>query len=615
MTRFARLLSGLLLGLSVAACGGGGGSAGATPGGGGTTPSQAASIEILASTTQLSSAAGSSATFTVVVKDANNQALPSETVTFSASSGSLSGALPAPKTGVAGEAITTVSLSPGSDASNRNIVVTARAGQVGQSITIAVQGSSLTLAGDSAVLSGGNTTFTAKALDSTGRGVAGINLVVTSALGNAVNPKTVVTDGQGAATFTYTGTSAGLDTLTVSGLGTSAKTAVSVSGDDFRFESPNANASLPVGATSTVTVRYVSGGAPVAGRVVTFSSTRGSISPDTGVTDLNGRASSVLTSSTSGPGVVIAQVASAQATQLVSFVATVPATLVLQANPGAVLPNAAGSSANQSALQAVVRDASGNPVSGVVVNFTAITDGSNGTIVPGSGVTDSNGTVVAQFIPGPLTTAEKGVQIRASVQGTSILGLASLTVSGQALFISIGSNNEISNSDAVTYSKEFSVYVTDANGAPAANRVVNLSVLPESYGKGTLEFKTGDTSWSYRAFVACPNEDINRNGILDFNEDGNGNGRLEPGLPVVVTPAAVTTASNGFAKFSLQYGENYANWVDTIITARAIVGGTESVQTARYALAASVPDMTSETAPPASVRSPFGVAADCSNPN
>jgi hypothetical protein len=360
-------------------------------------------------------------------------------------------------------------------------------------------------------------------------------------------------------------------------------------------------------------VRFLSGGAPVAGAAVTFSTTRGSVSPAVVTTGADGQASTTVLSTSSGPANVVAQVAGAQATLPVIFVATSPATLVLQANPGAVPPNATGSTANQSTLQATVRDAAGNPVSGRTVNFTAVVDGSNGIISPGTSVTDANGIAIAQFIPGALTTANNGVVIQATVLGTGVVGNATLTVSGQALFISIATGNVIGNLDVNTYEKEFAVYVTDVNGAPAANRVVTLSVWADNYWKGTLG-QSEDGGWGYSSTPTfCLNEDGNRNGILDGGEDVNNNGKLEPGLPVVVTPS-VTTDSTGFATFKLRYGENYANWVSTTITARAVVGGTESVRTQTYFLFASAPDMAADN-PPASVISPFGTATSCTNPN
>jgi hypothetical protein len=615
MKQYLRTLGAVLLAALMTACGGGGGSAGVTTGTGGSTDNSPATIEVFTSAPQLSSSPNSSVTFTVVAKDASNQAIPNQTVTFSASSGNLQGALPAPHTGAAGEAITGVSLSPGADPTARNIVVTLTAGGVSKTVTIPVVGTTLSMSGDSSLLLGGVTTYTAKVVDSSGTAIPGASLTVVSSLGNTISPSTITSDAQGAATFQYTATRSGVDTLTLSGLGTTAQTSVSVSADDFRFESPASATSVVVGGTQTVTIRFLTNGIGASGQTVTFSTTRGTISPPSGTTDVNGRASAVVTSTTSGPATVIAQVGSAQSTLPLTFIATTPATLVLQANPGTVAPNTGSSSTvNRATLQAVVRDASGNPVSGRVVNFSAITDGSNGTISPGSGTTDSNGAVVAQFIPGPLTTASNGVLIRATVQGTSISGDASLTVSGQALFISIATSNEINNLDPTTYKKDFSVYVTDAQGAPVS-RVVDLSVFPDTYLKGTLHKPFLNQPWMYNGTpTACPNEDvINKDGILQAGEDTNGDGRLTPGLPVVVAPASVTTAANGFATFSLTYGENFAPWLIVSITARASVGGTESVQSQVYNVLGSASDFNSPN-PPAGHISPFGTVASYSSP-
>lgn len=647
MNRLTRALGGLLLAAALAACGGGGGSAG-TPSTGGTTSTPTtgtttgtttpttpgtgtttvaatpAAMEVFTSSAELSTASNSSITFNVAVKDASNQAIPSQPVSFSASSGNLTGSLPVPSTGAAGQPITTVSLSPGADRSNRNITVTLVAGSVTQQITIPVTGTALSAAGASFVLIGATTTFTVKALDSAGQPVTNASLTVSSALGNTITPSSLTTNSQGAASFVYTGTRAGNDTITIQGLGTNTTAPITVSADQFSFEAPAANASVAVGAAQAVTVRYLIAGVPQVGKAVTFSTTRGAVATAVVATDADGRASTTVSSTSSGPANIVAQTATAQVTLPVLFVATAPSTLVLQANPGALPPNAAGSTANQAALQATVRDASGNPVKGVTVNFTAVTDPSNGTISPGTATTDAAGSAVAQFTSGPLTTANNGVIMRATVQGTAISGTASLTVNAQALFITIGTGNDISNLDPTTYQKQFSVYVTDANGAPAANRSVTLSAYPTTYGKGTLVYDDVTAKqWVYASFTSCLNEDVNRDGILQAEEDdavagtgrGNGNGKLDPGLPVVVSPATVTTDNTGRATFFLQYGENFAPWLNAQIVARASVGGTESVKLHEYFLRGLSSDFTNKDVAPAGAVSPFGVVANCRNPN
>lgn len=595
-------------------------------GGSGGTPDAPipASVELFASSSQLQSSPNATVSFTVSVKDAQNRAMPGQTVTFTANSGNLVGALPAPTTGAAGQPVTGVSLTPGGDRSNRDILVTATAGSIKQTMTVVVTGTTLSLVGDSSVLLGGTASFVVTARDSNGAPISGASLAASSSIGNSVTPSQMVTDSLGAATFTYRANNSGTDTLSVRGLGAAASASVAVSAEDFAFETPASGSSVAIGASQVVSVRLLSGGAPVVGRTVTFSTTRGSVSAGTVVTDTNGRASTTVSSTTSGPANIVARAGTSQALLPLTFVATTPATLVLQANPGAVPPNASGSTTNQATLQAVVRDASGNPVAGRVVNFTATSDLSNGTITPGSGVTDGSGMVSVQFIPGGLTTASNGVVIGANVQGTTVSGTTALTVSGQALFISIGKGKLLGELSEPVYKKQFSVYVTDANGAPAANKQVALSVYPDQYMKGWLAVPSdaeAEQVWTRSVAAVCDNEDADRNGILAATEDspangnGNGNGKLDPGLPVVVTPATVTTDAGGFATFFLQYGKNFAVWVDTTITARSAAGGTESVQTQKWQLEVLADDVKDPNVPPPNVTSPFGIANVCTNPN
>jgi hypothetical protein len=615
MNRYMKALGGLLLAGFLAACGGGGGSSGASPGDPdpGNPPAAVASIDVFTSATELQSASNANISFTVLPKDAANQSIPNQTVTFTASSGNLTGALPSPRTGDAGEPITSVALSPGGNRANRNIVVTVTAGNVSQQVVIPVVGTSLALSGDSFVVQGASTTYTVRAVDSADSPISGANLTVRSARNNAITPLNLTTNGQGVATFQYTGTNAGNDTITVTGLGTSASVSVAVSADEFRFLSPAANSDVNVNTNRTVTVQFLRSGAPVANQAINFSTTRGTVTPGSATTDAQGRASATVRSTSAGPASIVAQTGSAQVTLPLMFVATAPDTLVLQANPSAVAPNAAGSSNNQAALTATVRDAAGNPVANRVVSFTAISDPSSGTISPATATTDSSGTASAQFIPGASTTANGGVRIRATVQGTAVSGTTALTVNTQALFISLSTGNTIGNLNDSTYQKQFAVQVTDANGAAVANKQVTLAVVPSFYRKGRLVF---DEGWIYDTGVTqCTNEDTNRNGQLDAGEDFNGNGTLQPGGPVSLSSATVTTDANGLATFNMIYGENFVPWIGVELTARSSVGGTESSTTMNYLLRGSSEDFSNEDIPPAGTTSPFGTATSCANPN
>ncbi|WP_326536262.1 Ig-like domain-containing protein [Pseudorhodoferax sp.] len=603
----------------LAACGGGGGSGGTdSGGGGGVTPTPAvASVEVLSSASTLSSASANTVTITALVKNASNNGMSGVDVAFSADSGVLQAVTA--QSDANGTA--TATLATGADRSNRDIRVTVKAGAITNSVVVPVTGTSASVVGVGSVLMGGTATYAVTLRDSGGNPVSGVAVAVRSSLGNNVSPAALTTDVNGGASFNYVANNAGNDTLSVSGAGASATLAVVVSGDDFSVVSPSAGTEVFVNTAREVRVRYRSSGVGVAGQMVNFSTTRGAVSLPSVLTDANGEAAVTVTSLTAGPATVTAQIAGGALTSVpLLFTAATPAAIVLQVNPGAIPPNATGSSANQAQLQAVVRDGSGNPVKGRTVNFTLLADTSGGRISTGTGTTDANGVVSDTFIPGTQPTATDGVRIRATVAGTSVESIATLTVSNRALFISIATSNTIGNVDETTYTKPFSLQVNDATGAAVANQTVVLSVFPTWYGKGNMAWN-GDDAWVVASRLWCPNEDLNKNGILDAGEDsvalgtGNGNGRLEPGAPIIVTPGSVTTDANGRATFSLTYGEQYARWLILELTARSQVAGTESraVYTDETWILAS--DVTSETIAPAGARSPFGTNASCTVPD
>jgi len=638
---FMKCVAALGLTLALVACGGGGGNPGTPLAGSGSTalpPASAAStpdqiaaatpstVEVFTSPNTLPSA-GSEAVISAQVKNNVNVVLAGQVVTFSASSGSLQ--LISGVTNASG--IATAKLTAGSNKSNRIITVTVTAGAISKAIDVPVVGTAVSISGPGSTLIGAPpVSYTAKAVDSSGNPITSASLTVLSVKGNTVTPSSLTTDLAGAASFSLTPIVAGTDTLTVSGLGASSSISVEVSNEDFSFKAPTSAAKLEVNTLWPVTVRYLVGGVGFAGQTVTFSTTRGILTSTTQTTNSSGEATTFVSSTTAGPVTLSAQLGTARSSVAAAFIATVPASIVLQANPNALSPNSDGGSTNQSTLSATVRDATGNPVSGQVVNFTSIQDGSNGSIEPGSNTTDINGMASVQFIPGALSTASNGVKLRATVQSVpAIIADATLTVNGDALFISIGIGSTLTVLDTVTYEKDFSVYITDANGVAAAGRSVTISVYPPTYRKGYLE---RDIRWIYVGTpTTCANEDINRNGILDGSEDtigfgGNGNGVLDPGLPVVLFPASLTTDANGYTTFKMRYGKNYALWLTTQITARALVGGSESSKTLAYDLEMTFDDA-EDPASPANIISPFGTTEVlprtdpptfdglCSNPN
>lgn len=579
----------------------------AVAGGGSTAIEPAASIEVLASSNTLQSG-GVGVDITAYVKNRLNTAMPNEPISFSADSGLLQGA----STTTNANGLGSAKLLVGSDKSNRTINVTVRSGAASGTVQVSVVGTRVILTGDAAVQQGSTASYSVRVVDSAGNGISGAQVTLSSSRGNGFSPAVGSTDSLGFVSSTYNATNATTvgnpDVVTASALGTSAQLSVTVSNVVFRFTVPTSGASVVLGAPQTLTVEYTVGGAPGSG-TVSFTTTRGSLSASSAL--LSGGQASILLNSTSasgaGPVTVLAQLPGVgQASIQLNFVAETPSSIAVQANPSAIPPNSNGSTLSQSTIEATVRDASGNPVANRQVNFNITSDVSGGSLSSPSAVTDLNGRAQVQYVAGSTSTAVNGVVINATVNGTAISNSASLTVSGQSLFITIGYGNDITNVDTTTYSKPFSVYLTDATGNPVGSQQVSLSVVPLAYRTGQLT-RLSDGTWVYASgspTATCRNTDFNLNGSQDSNEPSV----LRPGNVVVATPGVVTTDTAGRATFALQYGEQFAPWVIVKVVARTTVSGTESVRETIFSLVGSSEDFTSDSGP-AGTTSPWGVSA------
>ena len=653
MNSLKSIATALLVSLLVA-CGGGGGDAGTSPFGTGSTnstcaapsPASAASgvgssstciaatatsVDVLTSATTVNSG-GDTVTITAVVKSSGNVGLSGAAVGFSADSGNLTSV--ARTTDASGTA--TAIFTTGSDRSNRTVTVSVTAGPASGKVSLDVIGTKITFNGATTIPLGGTAPLPVTVVDARGNPFAGQSLVVTSTLINGLSATTVTTNALGVATLNYTATNAGTDTVKFAGVGTSATSTIQVSAASFAFESPAVSSQINVATSSAVTVRYLVSGAPQAGRTINFSTTAGTLSANTAVTDATGRATVNISSATASPAVVQATVqgAAVQATVPITFVATVPSAVIVQAAPTALAPNAAGSVTQQAQVLATVRDSAGNPVSGAIVSFTRVVDPSGGSLSQPSQTTDANGQATVQYISGANATASNGVQIRAAVVGSAVSTCAAasvgcnhdaaLTVNQSALFIALGTGNTIDNLDPETYRKNYTVYVTDSNGVPVPNVNLTIKALPTLYRKGRLIFDTTAGGWVYAAgVVTCANEDLNYNGVLDAGEDLNGDGRLQPGNVISVTTAVSATPgasgiartdAGGRATITLLYAESYVPWVQIRLVAQAIVSGTESSTDTVFFPPGVSSDFTSAANPPAGTTSPFGVNG-CTTPN
>ncbi|HEY5624370.1 MAG TPA: Ig-like domain-containing protein [Gammaproteobacteria bacterium] len=574
-----------------------------------------ATLTLLTSDPGINSDGSETATITALARDADNNVMEDIAVSFSADSGSLVITQPA-VTGPNGTL--TAALTPGGDPANRSITVTATAGETTATITVAVVGTKIEILGSPSLPVGQSSNYVVVVTDAGGNPLTNVSVNVSSLLGNGVNPSTVTTGLDGQASFTLTANNAGSDALTAAALGaTSAPRNVTMSADAFSFiaPAPDPVPEIPLNTDQSVTVNWQSGGVPVNGQPVSFTTTRGTVVPNN-IPTVSGNATVDISATNAGPAVITATNTDGTTTQLeVEFVATVPATLELQGSPLNI------GTTEQSAITATVRDASGNLVKNQIIDFS-LTDITGGSLSVGQAVTDSAGQAQTFYTASTATSATEGVRIDATVQGTAITDFVQLTVAQRELFVSIGTGNEIFEPNPAQYRVPYVIQVTDAQGNGVAGARVQVAVLSVTYYKGFRIFPLGASSWSTQYTATCADEDINRNGILDAGEDFNASGRIEAGNIASISAqntggGTLTTDANGFGFADLFYPQEYAYYVDTILQATvADVSGTEFAEALNVTLTGSAADFNNQNIAPPGPVSPFGsggVAPTCAD--
>jgi hypothetical protein len=476
------------------------------------------SIEVISAATTVGTG-GDGVLIRAFVKDINNNALPNAVVAFRANTGTLTGVTTVTSSAGVAEA----TFASGADRSNRSAEIVVSSGAVSSTLTLPITGTKLTLSGPSSMILGTSAVFDVVVTDSKSNPVPAVSVAAASPLGNALAATGgSSTSASGQIRFSYNATHAGTDALVFTGAGATAspKPALVVSGEDFSFTSPPPSSLVAVGTSQPVEVRLRSGGLPQEGKTISFAATGGSLTADTAVTDSNGLASTSFKSNSAGPVTVQATVAgsSTSTTLPLVVVATDPSKLVLQITPTSIGPNPSLSSGNQALVVAKVTDPAGNPVQGLVVNFTRVVDNSGGDLLQASATTDSSGQASVAYRAGAGTTANNGVKLEATVATSpSVKGTAYLTVNQASLFIALGTGNEITNLDPQTYRKDWVVYVTDSNGVPLDGIILTIKAIPVAYLTGELVFR--GTVWDYPpnpsgqditgAIWQCRNEDAN----------------------------------------------------------------------------------------------------------
>ena len=277
MKKFAGWLVMVVCASLVAACGGGGGSPG--PNSNGVAPSTAATVELQAGATTIASsgADGTEVTLTAIVKDSGGNALANETVSFSASSGTVTSSNRI--TNAAGQVVEKLSVK--GDTTLRKITVTASAGgKTSAPVTIDVVNAvpSVSLTTDAGTLAsagtaGNEVNIVALVRDANNTVMPGVAVDLKADSGS-LTLTTRTTNAQGIVTEKL-GTGGDPTSRTIKVTATVAGAApvtalVTVTGNRLTI---NAAPTINVGASADITVKLVdSAGNALVGKPVVFSS-------------------------------------------------------------------------------------------------------------------------------------------------------------------------------------------------------------------------------------------------------------------------------------------------------------------------------------------------------
>lgn len=579
-------------------------------------------LTLLTSAPQIPSNGSSSAKITALVRDASNNVVPNVPVVFQADSGSITAAQGT--TDANGTA--TATLNAAGNLQNRAITVNATAGSSNAAVQVAVVGTTLTISGPSNLVQGGTGSYSISLTDSANTGVANQVVSLTSAAGNTV-PASVTTNSTGTATFSVTATKSGNDTITASALGLQAAQNVAVSNQSFSISAPTANANLIVGTPSPITVAWVANGTNQTG-TVTFAASRGTLSASSASLAANGTLTPAvtITSTTAGPSIISATAGGVTAQVNANFIANNPNTVSVQASPSTVVVQ------GQSTITATVIDPNNNPVQGATVNFT-LTDSTGGQLSQPNAQTNAQGQATISYTASTGASTPNGVQILAAVAGTSISSTTTLTVGGQAVFLSLGTGNKIFPYTTTQYALPYSVQAVDASGKGLSNVAISFSVKSVGYLEGLHLWDDANKVWAtvsttpsndphafqgVQGVNGCqPAQVWELNGQITNQSNPPANSTLTtiPGLvvstaelgpPTLTAQQSATTAADGSASVSLIYPKDHAYYVAVALTATATVQGTQSSTTAVFWIPGAAEDFSAQNTAPPGPTSPYG---------
>jgi hypothetical protein len=631
-----------------AACGGGGSSG--TPLVGGTPSPTVADLTVTTASATVPNVTTATVLITVTAVDANRATVADVPVTLSVDSG---GTIKqsAAKTNASGTVTGTLSI--GSDVTPRKITVTATSGSLTRTVSVNVVANAEVAASDmtltlspSAILSNSGTATvvaTATAVDANRNTVASIPVSISVDSGATVQVSGTTTNASGQVTGTVSiGDDRSNRTIIVTAVSGTIKRTATIQVTGSKITATVLGKVLSPGQTGTIQYRLVDvNGNPMIGKTFVVTGPTGVQTTTTtgsnGDYNYNFQAPAVagtvsIRASAAGVEDVQSVVVNTGTGAIPPATATVRSASV-SSNPSVVAINTA-TTTNRSEIRALFLSDANAPVQNIRVRFDLDGDKQSigGSLTSGTTqvYSDANGVATSAYVPGSRFSPTDGVSIRACWDYNDFTPgqcpnavRTTLTVTNDALSVSIGTNNLIDIGDSrLTYVKRYVVQVVDSSGLAAADVQVSASVDLLEYIKGRYVLNDAGEQWVQVApITVCANEDLNRNGVSEVFgsvvEDANNSFNLVPGRPALEprkADVAVSfegsnkTSASGIVVLKLEYPQNVAPWVHfNLVVSASGVAGTEGRANLDATLPFLASAVTNKDIPPPFVVSPYGV--------
>ncbi|MGS7193188.1 Ig-like domain-containing protein, partial [Enterobacter cloacae subsp. dissolvens] len=453
------------------------------------------------------------------------------------------------------------------------------------STTAEIRSANLTISPDGSVANGvAKNGVTAIVTDANGNLVSGVPVSFAVTGDNTAITTLIGTTGaDGKATADITSSVAGQYTVTATVNGKTTVTETTFVADSATAEILSANMAVdPDGAAAngtdknTVTAIVTdSTGNAVPGVDVSFSVDSGAtITPVTRTTDVNGKVSADITSTTSGVYKVTATVNGKGQTKDTTFVADINTAEITDANLTISPDNAAANGTAKNGVTAIVTDANGNLITGAAVTFSVETGATITTLI---GTTGADGKATAEIISLKAGT----YQVTATVNGKNTVKDTTFTADTATAEITSANLTVSPDGSAANGNAKNGVtaIVTDANGNLVSGAVVSFAVesganintvtgTTGADGKATAEI-TSITAGTYVVTATVNGKNTQKNTtfvadtstaeITDANltinpDNAPANGTDKNGVTAIVTDANGNIVSGTVVSFTVTQG-------------------------------------------------------------